>query len=258
MTKRQDAPLGAPCWVDLFTTDPDRSRAFYGELFGWTSGDAGPDFGHYINFSKDGVLVAGGMRSDGQSPDAWSVYLATDDTEATVAAAASSGSQVIVPAMPVGELGTMAVVIDPGHASIGMWQPGLHRGFGVYDEPGTPSWFELHTRDYDASVKFYRDVFKWDAHAMSDSPEFRYTTYGSGDGGSGDGQLAGIMDAAAFLPEGTPASWSIYFGVDDADKALAQIVDLGGSVVEPAEDTPYGRLARAADPTGALFKLRAT
>jgi uncharacterized protein len=43
--------------------------------------------------------------------------------------------------------------------------------------------------------------------------------------------------------------------VDDADAALAQIVDLGGSIVMSAEDTPFGRLATAADPTGALFKL---
>ena len=52
------------------------------------------------------------------------------------------------------------------------------------------------------------------------------------------------MDASAFLPEGVPAHWSIYFGVEDADASLGRIVELGGSIVEPAEDTPYGRLAR--------------
>ena len=93
-------------------------------------------------------------------------------------------------------------------------------------------------------------MFKWDTHVAGDTPEFRYTTLGEG-----DGQLAGIMDASAFLPDGVPAHWSIYFGVDDADAALAQIVELGGSIVVTAEDTPYGRLATAADPTGALFKL---
>lgn len=46
--------------------------------------------------------------------------------------------------------------------------------------------------------------------------------------------------------------------VDDADTALTTIVDLGGSVIEPPEDTPYGRLAHAADPTGAQFKLVAS
>ena len=66
------------------------------------------------------------------------------------------------------------------------------------------------------------------------------------------------MDASAFLPEGVPAHWSIYFGAESTDAALAKIVDLGGSIVMPAEDTPYGRLATAADPTGALFKLVAS
>ena len=152
--------------------------------------------------------------------------------------------------MDVMQLGTMALVTDAGGAAIGIWQPGLHRGFGVHGEPGAPTWFELFTRDYDASVEFYRQVFKWDAHVAGDTPEFRYTTLGEG-----ESQLAGIMDASAFLPEGVPAHWSIYFGVEDADAALAKITELGGSIVRPAEDTPYGRLAEVADPTGARFKL---
>jgi predicted enzyme related to lactoylglutathione lyase len=57
------------------------------------------------------------------------------------------------------------------------------------------------------------------------------------------------------FPAGAPSGWSIYFGTDDTDKSLARIVDLGGKVVLPAEDTPYGRLAQASDPTGSLFKL---
>ena len=64
------------------------------------------------------------------------------------------------------------------------------------------------------------------------------------------------MDASAFLPAGSAAAWHVYFCTDDADKTLAQIVDRGGAVVQPAEDTPYGRLATASDPTGAQFKLR--
>jgi len=34
------------------------------------------------------------------------------------------------------------------------------------------------------------------------------------------------------------------------------VKDLGGQVILAAEDTPYGRLATASDPTGGVFKLR--
>jgi predicted enzyme related to lactoylglutathione lyase len=252
MPTRESAPIGAPCWVDLMTSDTELSRTFYSQLFGWTAEEPAEEFGGYFNFTKDGVRVAGCMASQPGAgvPDIWSVYLTTDDAQKTLEATAENGGQVCVEAMAVGDLGTMAVVSDPGGATIGVWHPGLHHGFGIFGEAGTPSWFELHTRDYQAAVGFYRDVFRWDTQAVSDTPEFRYTTLRHG-----EGWLAGIMDASDFLPEGVPSHWSVYFGVDDTDAALAKIADLGGTTVMPAEDTPYGRLATAADPTGAQFKL---
>ena len=60
---------------------------------------------------------------------------------------------------------------------------------------------------------------------------------------------------ATFLPEGVPPHWSVYFGTASTDASLEKVVDLGGSIVVAAEDTPYGRLATAADPTGTHFKL---
>jgi predicted enzyme related to lactoylglutathione lyase len=252
MPTRGDIPAGAPCWIELFTSDTGAARDFYGSLFGWTSEEAGPEYGGYINFFKNGEQVAGCMRNDGSSgmPNTWSVYLATDDAQKVSDAATAHGGQVIVPAMQVMALGSMVVVADPGGAAIGGWQQGEHTGFGVVNEPGAPTWFELHTRSYSEAIRFYEEVFKWDAHTMSDAPEFRYTTLGEG-----EGARAGIMDATAFLPDDVPSHWSIYFAVEDTDAALDRINELGGSTVAPAEDTPYGRLAHAADPTGALFEL---
>jgi hypothetical protein len=235
------------------TSDADRSRAFYGQLFGWTAEEPAVEFGGYFNFRKNDVRVGGCMawQSDMPgTPNIWSVYLATDDARKTVDAAATSGGQVIVPAMDVGDLGTMAVVTDPAGATIGLWQPGEHQGFGILTEAGAPSWFELHTRDYDKAVDFYRQVFRWDTNVVGDTPEFRYTTQKQG-----DEMLAGIMDASSFLPEDVPSHWSVYFGTDDADATLAKVVELGGSILREAEDTPYGRLAEASDATGAKFKL---
>src|ERR1700722_3864572 len=133
MPARDTAPAGAPCWVDLLTSDPERSRDFYGQLFGWTSTDPGEEFGGYFNFSKDGVLVAGGMHKPpgGQGHETWSVYLATDDAQKSLEAAPAHGGQVILPAMEVADLGTMGMVADAGGAAIGPWPAGVHQGSGV-------------------------------------------------------------------------------------------------------------------------------
>src|SRR5262245_42579512 len=115
MPLRDVAPAGAPCWVDLSTSDPDRSTSFYAALFGWTSESAGERYGGYVNVFRAGRPVAACMRNpDGDNlTDVWSVYLASRDAAATVAAAAANGGEVLVPAMRVMDLGTMAVVTDP-------------------------------------------------------------------------------------------------------------------------------------------------
>jgi uncharacterized protein len=159
-----------------------------------------------------------------------------------------------VPAMPVADLGTQVVLIDPTGAPLGAWEPGTFPGFTVLGEHGSPSWFELLTRDYTAALDFYRTVFHWDLETVGDSDQFRYSVMKNPDA---EGELAGIMDAAGFLPEGVPADWSVYWEVDDPAATIATITTLGGSVVAAPEDTPYGRLATVTDPAGAQFKLRA-
>lgn len=244
--------VGAPCWIDLYSSDTAKATAFYGQLFGWTAEQPREEFGGYFTFTKDGKHVGGCMRNDGEAgyPDGWGIHLMTDDVEATAKAVPENGGTVEFEPMTVGENGRSTMLKDPGGAMLGAWQPGTQKGFEVTGEPGTPAWFELHTRDYDKSVSFYRDVFGWDAHTMSDTDEFRYTTLGEG-----ENQLAGIMDDTVVSGGDDPAHWAVYFKVDDADAALEKIVELGGTVIRPAEDTPYGRLARAADPTGAEFRI---
>jgi len=56
---RHGAPLGAPIWIDLTTSDLDRAQEFYGAVFGWTFASAGPEYGGYVNATKAGHPVAG-------------------------------------------------------------------------------------------------------------------------------------------------------------------------------------------------------
>jgi uncharacterized protein len=239
--------VGAPCWIDLYSTDTGKASAFYGELLGWTAQPPQEGFGGYFVFTKDGKAVAGCMHNDGSMgyPDAWGIHLMTDDVERTATATAENGGSVEMGPMDVAENGRSAMIKDPGGSIVGAWEPNQQKGFELTGEAGAPAWFELHTGQYDKAVSFYREVFGWDAHVMSDTHEFRYTTLGEG-----EGQLAGIMD-----DKEEPSGWNVYFEVADVDAALERVEELGGKIITPAEDTPYGRLARAADPTGTAFRL---
>lgn len=255
MTTRDHAPLGAPCWTDLWTSDVEESRRFYAELFGWEALEPNPQFGGYFMFARDGVPVAGGMGSMPGMPanDQWTIYLATGDMTKTLDVAGANGADILSPAMDVADLGRQAILVDPGGARLGAWQPGTFPGFTVLDEPGAPSWFELYTRDHAGVVSFYRSVFGWETNVVSDTDEFRYTTMGDPEG---DGELAGIMDGGNVLPADSPSYWSVYWEVEDAGSAAERAKKLGASVVIDAHESPYGQLAALTDPTGARFNLR--
>jgi uncharacterized protein len=249
---RNRAPLGAPCWIDLMSSNVERAQDFYGTVFGWTFESAGPEYGGYINAAKEGHPVAGlmGNNPESQAPDGWSTYFHTADINVTTAAVTSAGGSTCMGVMEVPAKGFMAMATDPSGAMFGLWQPLEHLGFELTGEAGAPVWHQLTTRDYRAAVDFYREILGWRTESVSDTDEFRYTT-----AWFGDQQLLGVMDGAAFLPDGVPSNWTIYFGAQDVDKTLQVIGDNGGAVLRPAEDTPYGRLATAADPTGAVFNL---
>lgn len=255
MPIRQGAPVGAPTWIDLATSDLDRAQQFYGTVFGWMFESAGPEYGGYVNAFSGGQPVAGLMNNDPHwnSPDGWTTYFHTADIRATLQRAIELGAVTRVqPAEPmeVEDKGWMAMASDPTGGFFGLWQPIEHRGFGVFAEAGAPLYHQLTTRDYAKALDFYRELFGWRLETVSDTDEFRYST-----ANFGGEALLGVMDGRAVMPEGAPSNWFFFLGSDDVDKTVALVTENGGSVIRDAEDTPYGRLAAVADPTGAGFNL---
>src|SRR6478752_10362501 len=86
-TRSDPWPAGTPCWVDLGAPDVAASTAFYGAVLGWSFFDSGEEFGHYNICQVNGHAAAAiGPKQDPSQPTAWTVYLASDDTDATAAA----------------------------------------------------------------------------------------------------------------------------------------------------------------------------
>jgi predicted enzyme related to lactoylglutathione lyase len=147
------------------------------------------------------------------------------------------------------EQGRRAVAADPGGAVLGLWQARAHTGVQLANEPGSLTWNENLSRDFDGNKAFYHSVFGYEYGDMSDGG-FRYATLKI----SGT-EVGGIGELDSSYPADVPAHWSVYFAVEDTDGAVAKVTSLGGTPVRPPWDTPYGRMAVVADNHGAVFSV---
>ncbi|HXP22281.1 MAG TPA: VOC family protein [Streptosporangiaceae bacterium] len=244
-------PAGTPCWVDLGSDDLVRAKTFYGTLFGWETIDGPPETGGYVMCEFRGQPVAGIGPKMGppEVPSMWTTYLATQDANATAARITAAGGQLIAEPFDVLDVGRMGVAADPGGAVFGIWQAGTHSGFRLANEPGSVCWNENMSRSFEPNKAFYQAVFGYEYDDMS-SEDFSYATFKT----TGN-PLGGIGDLGTMAPAETPPHWMTYFGVSDTDEALEIVTKLGGSVMRPAWDTPYGRMAIVGDDQGAVFAL---
>ncbi len=246
-------PAGTPCWIDLGVSDVARARAFYGGLFGWQIEEGPPEAGGYSMCMLDGRAVAGigPKMSPDDDPSAWTTYLATDDADETARKISEAGGRLAAEPFDVMDVGRMAVAEDPGGAAFGIWQSRLHTGIGLANVPGALIWNENMSRGYDRNKDFYRAVFGYDYGDMS-SADFKYSTLDLA-----GNTVGGIGEIGADFPAEVPSHWMTYFGVQDADATAAQVTELGGSVMRPPWDTPYGRMAILSDNQGAVFAIMA-
>jgi hypothetical protein len=113
---------------------------------------------------------------------------------------------------------------------------------------GLPCWVDLMTSDAEGARKFYAALFGWTYETEGPDTNHYSMCKKSGQNAAGLGPQPPNMQS--------PPAWSLYFRVDDADKAAAAIKEQGGQVVMgPMTVMEEGRMAIASDPTGAFFGL---
>ncbi len=112
---------GAWAMSSLHTTDPERARGFYGDVFGW---ELEPVPGApFSAWRLDGELVAVATATDGRAvPPHWSVNFRVRDTDATLERAAALGGAVLMP--PTDTPGFRSgVIADPQGAVVAVSAP---------------------------------------------------------------------------------------------------------------------------------------
>lgn len=250
MTVRDSAwPEGTPCWVDLAVGDFGKAQAFYSGLFGWRIEPGPAEAGGIAVAELDGRPVAWiGPKQDPGQPTAWTPHIAVADADAAAERVAAAGGQVLGKGTDLLDVARIAVVADPAGAVFGLWQAGKNIGAGLVNVPGTLTWNEHFSADFEGSKKFYATVFGYEYGDLS-ADGFTYATIKLG-----GTDVAGIGELPADAA-GARAAWSTYFGVASADEAVAKVTELGGAVVQPVRDSPYGRMAQVADDQGAPFTV---
>ena len=244
---------GTPSWVDVTVDDVPKAIAFYQALFGWDIESGGPETGGYSIGHSGGHIVAGLSPKFGpaEAPSVWTTYLAADDTDAVAAKIKAAGGQLLVEPTDVMDSGRMALAVDTTGATFGLWEGRTTSGIGLANETGALTWNEHMSRDFDTGKAFYRAVFGYAYQDVSEDG-FRYAML------MVDGREVGGIGQYPADAAPAPAGWWTYFAVDDTDAAVNTVTELGGSLVRPIRDSPYGRIGMVADNQGAVFSVITT
>lgn len=114
---------------------------------------------------------------------------------------------------------------------------------------GTPSWMDLATSNVDAAIKFYGELFGWEAGPGGDPDQT---------GGYREFRLRGRLVAGAMPVQNKsqPVAWMTHVSVDDIESVLEAVESAGGVVhMAPVDVLTEGRVAFFADKQGAMLGL---
>ena len=231
-----DYPYGSPCWVDLLVSDvrarPDLlRRALRLAVARRRPRDRRLHDGAARRPSRRRHQPQARRRPDPRAsgrPTCASVTSRSPSAPST-----RYGGRTLGRPVAIGALSRTLIAVDPGGSYFGVWEPGDLPGSGVLDEPGSLTWNELLTRDYDRVQNFQLGVF---GHEFTDETEPggpRWATAHTGDGNPAYG-LAEIDDE---WPREIPPHWVASFATRD-------VVPAPGAGARPRRHAAPGPLRR--------------
>lgn len=261
MSRRTDYPAGVPCFVDTLTSDVDAARRFYGGVFGWEfagpgalPGDPAGDY-FVARVEGDDVAGVGSVRDADPAPAGWNTHVAVESADAAAERAVSAGGAVLVEPFDAPPAGRMAVIADPAGATLCLWQAGERAGAGRINEASAWAMSVLRTTDPEGAVRFYGELFGWQAELFDPGAGLWLWRLAGYVGGEPHQPVPRDVVAAILAGEDEPASWTVDFWAADADAAADAAPQLGGAVVvAPFSDAMFRRAVLAA-PDGATFTV---
>jgi uncharacterized protein len=105
---------------EIRSSDPDATRKFFGQLFGWTFPDGGIPGYTYVDTGTEGAVPGGISPLQGGAPLV-TFFVGVQDVAATLEAAVARGGRIIQPATAVPGV-TFGLLADPQGQVVGLAQ----------------------------------------------------------------------------------------------------------------------------------------
>jgi predicted enzyme related to lactoylglutathione lyase len=258
-------PVGAPIWADSLTADLEADTVFYEGVFGWTSLDAGEDFGHYTTFGISdgspglGRAVTGIMPCPPGMPPSryWNLQFRVEDCDSATARALRLGGQVVTTPEDVGDMLRFAMLTDPNGVSFGLVeakQP--ETGFGAWGEPNSVAWVEYRYDGVPAeAMRFYSELLGWKVGVPPWEDPASPKPYAVLSAAGSDEEFGGCHAAEGWELE-LPPVWSVMVAVEDAAATCERAVEMGGTVAAEPMEVPGLTIAGITAPSGIIVGIQ--
>jgi predicted enzyme related to lactoylglutathione lyase len=217
-------------WIP--SPDPERGRAFYSGLFGWTLEPREQGDGYAITSTSLYAGIVGGRP--GTRPF---LYFLVDDVSDTVDEVHELGGH-------AGEISSF----DEGASAECVYDDvefGIFRPSGSADLPQSKEWsdlsyFTIPVRDAAEARSFYAAVFGWEyEHDDMDAPYHH---------------VVNVVPPGGLFTEDDGTRPRSYFRVEDIEASMQRVRDLGGEVGMPLESVT-GFSTDCSDDQGIEFSL---
>lgn len=112
------------CWQELHSTDVDKAKKFYADVFGWEL-DSPEQFGGYTVCKLPGEAEGfAGITSTEHAPMRdWLTYIAVEDCDAMAGRVKEVGGTLLLEPQDIPGIGRFAVLKDTEGAELGLLQP---------------------------------------------------------------------------------------------------------------------------------------
>jgi uncharacterized protein len=227
-------------WHDLFTTNREASKEFYGALFGYTYEDTenGTTFSNAEGQQGSIIDITEGVNI----PSHWLPYLTVDSTTEAAFRIGAGGGRLL----SFGE--GYVVFTDVEGAQLKIVQ-GHSTPKADSQSKGSIIFDELLCTNAKQSLAFFQNITVWNIQSEPIWPSGEYHFCKAN-----DLAIAGIRAVNPNLI--TSSFWISYFKVDDLNESVAKVIENGGSVITPAQTLPgYGQFAVVKDNLGAALAL---